>query len=57
MGLHNGRNQGIHGFTACIQSLQERIELTDMKQKEIQQTQEAQKKYEQEMKKNDKFYQ
>ena len=42
-------------LTACIQSLQERIGLTEMKQKEIQQTQEALKKYEEEMKNNENF--
>ncbi|XP_068168226.1 uncharacterized protein [Antennarius striatus] len=42
-------------LTACIQNLQERIQLAELKQKEIQQTQEALKKYEQEMKNNANF--
>ncbi|XP_036973593.1 uncharacterized protein LOC119030265 [Acanthopagrus latus] len=40
---------------ACIQNLQERIELTELKQREIQQTQEALKKHEEEMKNNENF--
>ncbi|XP_026209771.1 uncharacterized protein LOC113158235 [Anabas testudineus] len=40
---------------ACIQNLQERIEFTEMKQKEAHQTQEALKKHEQEMKDNENF--
>ncbi|XP_037607724.1 uncharacterized protein LOC119477699 [Sebastes umbrosus] len=42
-------------LAACIQNLQERIELTEKKQTEIKQTQEALKKHEQEMKSNEKF--
>ncbi|XP_078126947.1 uncharacterized protein LOC144530979, partial [Sander vitreus] len=42
-------------LTACIKNLQERIELIDLKQTEIQQTQHGLKKYEQEMKNNEKF--
>ncbi|XP_067431310.1 uncharacterized protein [Thunnus thynnus] len=42
-------------ITACIQNLQERIQLIELKQNEIQQTQEALKKHEQEMKKNEEF--
>ncbi|XP_044029486.1 septin-2-like [Siniperca chuatsi] len=42
-------------LTACIQNLQERITFTERKQTEIQQTQELLKKYEQEMKNNEKF--
>ncbi|XP_068595780.1 uncharacterized protein [Brachionichthys hirsutus] len=42
-------------LTACIQNLEERIQLTEMKQKEIQQTQEALKKYEHEMESNANF--
>uniref|UniRef100_A0A8C4DQD1 AIG1-type G domain-containing protein n=1 Tax=Dicentrarchus labrax TaxID=13489 RepID=A0A8C4DQD1_DICLA len=40
---------------ACIQNLKERVEFIEVKQKEIQQTEEALKKYEQEMKNNEKF--
>ncbi|XP_073334415.1 uncharacterized protein [Pagrus major] len=40
---------------ACIQNLKERIHWTELKQTEIQQTQEALKKHEREMKKDDKF--
>uniref|UniRef100_A0A8C4HEA7 AAA+ ATPase domain-containing protein n=1 Tax=Dicentrarchus labrax TaxID=13489 RepID=A0A8C4HEA7_DICLA len=40
---------------ACIQNLKERVEFIELKQKEIQQTEEALKKYEQEMKNNEKF--
>ncbi|XP_035847765.1 uncharacterized protein LOC116066775 isoform X3 [Sander lucioperca] len=42
-------------LTACINNLQERIELIDLKQTEIQQTQDGLKKYEREMKNNEKF--
>ncbi|XP_049460391.1 uncharacterized protein LOC125906049 isoform X5 [Epinephelus fuscoguttatus] len=42
-------------LTACIHNLQERIEFIELKQSEIQQTQEALKKYEQEMKNNKEF--
>ncbi|XP_053195575.1 septin-8-B-like [Scomber japonicus] len=42
-------------LTACIQNLQERIQLIDLKQREIQQTKEGLKKHEEEMKKNEKF--
>ncbi|XP_073334745.1 uncharacterized protein [Pagrus major] len=42
-------------LTACIQNLKERIQLTELKQTEIQQTQEALKKHEEEMKNNEKF--
>ncbi|XP_051268025.1 uncharacterized protein LOC127370206 isoform X19 [Dicentrarchus labrax] len=42
-------------LTACIQNLKERVEFIEEKQKEIQQTEEALKKYEQEMKNNEKF--
>uniref|UniRef100_A0A3Q1JSW6 Septin-type G domain-containing protein n=1 Tax=Anabas testudineus TaxID=64144 RepID=A0A3Q1JSW6_ANATE len=40
---------------ACIQNLQERIEFTEMKQKELQEIQEALTKHEQEMNKNENF--
>uniref|UniRef100_A0A8C9ZXM0 AAA+ ATPase domain-containing protein n=1 Tax=Sander lucioperca TaxID=283035 RepID=A0A8C9ZXM0_SANLU len=42
-------------LTACIQNLQERIELIYLKQTEIQQTQDGLKKHEEEMKKNENF--
>ncbi|XP_067430243.1 kinesin-like protein KIF20B [Thunnus thynnus] len=42
-------------ITACIQNLQDRIELIELKQNEAQQTEEALKKHEQEMKKNEEF--
>ncbi|XP_028456710.1 uncharacterized protein LOC114570586 [Perca flavescens] len=42
-------------LTACIQNMQHRIELIDLKQTEIQLTQGALKKHEEEMKNNDKF--
>ncbi|XP_032366496.1 uncharacterized protein LOC116685675 [Etheostoma spectabile] len=42
-------------LTACIQNLQERIKLIDLKQTEIQQTQDGLKKHEEEMKNNEKF--
>ncbi|KAM8743409.1 uncharacterized protein AB9X84_017760 isoform 1-T2 [Acanthopagrus schlegelii] len=42
-------------LTACIQNLKERIQLTELKQREIQQTQEGLKKHEEEMKKDEKF--
>uniref|UniRef100_A0A671WC72 Septin-type G domain-containing protein n=1 Tax=Sparus aurata TaxID=8175 RepID=A0A671WC72_SPAAU len=42
-------------LTACIQNLKERIQLTELKQREIQQTQEALKKHEEEMKNDEKF--
>ncbi|XP_062291120.1 septin-5-like [Scomber scombrus] len=41
-------------LTACIQNLQERIQLIEVKEREIQQTEEALKKHEEEMK-NEKF--
>ncbi|XP_042252019.1 uncharacterized protein LOC121886156 [Thunnus maccoyii] len=41
--------------TACINNLQDRIQLIELKQNEIQQTQEALKKHEQEMKKKKEF--
>uniref|UniRef100_A0A3Q0R1Q2 Septin-type G domain-containing protein n=1 Tax=Amphilophus citrinellus TaxID=61819 RepID=A0A3Q0R1Q2_AMPCI len=40
---------------ACIQNLRERINLTELKQTEIRETEEAVKKHEEEMKKNQKF--
>ncbi|XP_053195574.1 septin-5-like, partial [Scomber japonicus] len=42
-------------LTACIQNLQERIQLIDLKQREIQQTEEVLKNHEEEMKKNKEF--
>ncbi|XP_067431072.1 uncharacterized protein [Thunnus thynnus] len=42
-------------LTACIQNLQERIQLIELKQNEIKQTQETLKKHEQEMKGNKDF--
>ncbi|XP_026152438.1 uncharacterized protein LOC113124169 [Mastacembelus armatus] len=42
-------------LTACIQNLQDRIKLIELKQTEIKQTQEALKKHEEKMKKNKKF--
>ncbi|XP_044189067.1 uncharacterized protein LOC122968132 [Thunnus albacares] len=42
-------------ITACIHNLQERIQLIERKQKEIQQTEEALKKHEQEMKEDENF--
>ncbi|XP_065821997.1 uncharacterized protein [Labrus bergylta] len=42
-------------LTASIQNLQERVELIEFQQKEIQQTQEALRKHEQEMKSNENF--
>ncbi|XP_067430238.1 golgin subfamily A member 6-like protein 25 [Thunnus thynnus] len=42
-------------ITACIQNLQDRIQLIELKQNKIQQTEEALKKHEQEMKKNKEF--
>ncbi|XP_034095329.1 uncharacterized protein LOC117561834, partial [Gymnodraco acuticeps] len=42
-------------LTACIHNLQERIEFIELKQREIQQTQEALKKHEQDMKNNKDF--
>ncbi|TDH02423.1 hypothetical protein EPR50_G00173390 [Perca flavescens] len=42
-------------LTACIQNLQDRIELIDLKQTEIQQIQDGLKKYEREMKNNEEF--
>ncbi|XP_028456701.1 uncharacterized protein LOC114570576 [Perca flavescens] len=42
-------------LTACIQNLQDRIELIDLKQTEIQQTQDGLKMYKREMKNNEKF--
>ncbi|KAM8742966.1 uncharacterized protein AB9X84_017445 [Acanthopagrus schlegelii] len=42
-------------LTACIQNLKEKIQSTELKQTEIQQTQEALKKHEEEMKKDEEF--
>ncbi|XP_038590415.1 septin-2A-like [Micropterus salmoides] len=42
-------------LTACIQNLKERVEFTEQKQKEIQPIQEALKKHEEEMKRNEEF--
>jgi len=42
-------------LTACIQNLKERIKLTELKQTEIRQIEEALKKHEEEMKENEKF--
>ncbi|CAK6983208.1 septin-5-like%2C partial [Scomber scombrus] len=42
-------------LTACIQNLQERIQLIELKQRVIQQTEQALKKHEEEMKKNEGF--
>ncbi|XP_067430242.1 uncharacterized protein [Thunnus thynnus] len=42
-------------ITACIHNLQDRIQLIELKQNEAQQTEEALKKHEQEMKKNEEF--
>ncbi|XP_038590419.1 uncharacterized protein LOC119914943 [Micropterus salmoides] len=42
-------------LTACIQNLKERVEFTEQKQRENQQTQEALKKHEEEMKRNEMF--
>ncbi|KAK9532100.1 hypothetical protein VZT92_009503 [Zoarces viviparus] len=42
-------------LTACIQNLQERIKYIELKRTEIQQTEEAVKKHEQEMKTNEEF--
>ncbi|XP_028275131.1 immune-associated nucleotide-binding protein 12-like isoform X3 [Parambassis ranga] len=42
-------------LTACIQNLQDRIRLTELKQREITQTTDALKKHEEEMKENEKF--
>ncbi|XP_030291639.1 uncharacterized protein LOC115592721 [Sparus aurata] len=42
-------------LTACIQNLKEKIQSTELQQREIQQTQEALKKHEEEMKSNEKF--
>ncbi|XP_044189062.1 uncharacterized protein LOC122968129 isoform X4 [Thunnus albacares] len=42
-------------ITVCIQNLQHRIKLIELKQNEIQQTEEALKEHEQEMKKNEEF--
>ncbi|XP_033971404.1 uncharacterized protein LOC117470687 [Trematomus bernacchii] len=42
-------------LTACIHNLQERIEFIELKQREIQQTQEGLKKHEQDMKNNKDF--
>ncbi|XP_074473692.1 uncharacterized protein LOC141757237 isoform X3 [Sebastes fasciatus] len=42
-------------LTACIQNLQERMELTELKQTEIKQTQKALEKHEEKMKSNEKF--
>ncbi|XP_038590338.1 uncharacterized protein LOC119914865 [Micropterus salmoides] len=42
-------------LTACIQNLKERVELIEIQQREIQQTQEALKKHKEEMKRNEMF--
>ncbi|XP_074474390.1 uncharacterized protein LOC141757667 [Sebastes fasciatus] len=42
-------------LAACIQNLQERMELTELKQREIKQTQEALEKHEEEMKRSIDF--
>ncbi|XP_034752940.1 uncharacterized protein LOC117959771 [Etheostoma cragini] len=42
-------------LTTCIQNLEERIKLIDLKKTEIQQTQDGLKMYEEEMKNNEKF--
>ncbi|XP_072228648.1 uncharacterized protein [Leuresthes tenuis] len=42
-------------LTACIQNLEERINLTELKQTEIRQTEEALKKHQDEMKENEEF--
>ncbi|XP_045898188.1 uncharacterized protein LOC123965936, partial [Micropterus dolomieu] len=42
-------------LTACIQNLKERVESTEQKQRENQQTQEALKKHEEEKKRNEEF--
>ncbi|XP_060897573.1 septin-1-like [Labrus mixtus] len=42
-------------LTACIKNLQERVELIELQQREIQQTQENLKKHEEEMKSNKNF--
>ncbi|KAM9338649.1 uncharacterized protein ABDE67_018194 [Symphorus nematophorus] len=42
-------------LTACIHNLQERIDLTEQKQREIKKTREAVKKHEEELKNNEKF--
>ncbi|XP_053195557.1 septin-1-like [Scomber japonicus] len=42
-------------LTACIQNLQERIQLIELKQRVIHKTEQALKKYEEEMKKNEEF--
>ncbi|GLD56869.1 uncharacterized protein AKAME5_000916100 [Lates japonicus] len=42
-------------LTACIQNLQDRIKLIELKRREIEQTQSALKKYEQQMKMNKEF--
>ncbi|XP_047425073.1 uncharacterized protein LOC124996283 [Mugil cephalus] len=42
-------------LTACIPNLEERINLTELKQRKIKQIQEEVKKHEEEMKKNEKF--
>ncbi|KAI4794834.1 hypothetical protein KUCAC02_031813 [Chaenocephalus aceratus] len=42
-------------LTACIHNLQERVQFIDLKQREIQRTQEALKKHEQDMKNNEDF--
>ncbi|XP_047425068.1 uncharacterized protein LOC124996278 [Mugil cephalus] len=51
MDVLNGRIR----LTACIQNLEERIKLTELKQNEIKQTQEALKKHKEALKKNKKF--
>ncbi|KAL4005194.1 hypothetical protein ACER0C_004907 [Sarotherodon galilaeus] len=42
-------------LTACIQNLQERIKFTEVKEREMKQTQEALKEHEEEMKMNDEL--
>ncbi|XP_053195567.1 uncharacterized protein LOC128379955 [Scomber japonicus] len=42
-------------LTACIHNLEGRIQLIELKQREIQQTEEGLRKHEEEMKKNEKF--
>ncbi|XP_053195566.1 uncharacterized protein LOC128379953 [Scomber japonicus] len=42
-------------LTACIHNLQERIQLIELKQRQIQQTEEGLRKHEEEMKKNEEF--
>ncbi|KAK9527079.1 hypothetical protein VZT92_015742 [Zoarces viviparus] len=42
-------------ITACAQNLQERIELTELKEREIKQTEEALKQHKEDVKNNEKF--